>query len=73
MGTRIGASSAHLAEAEPTKRLTTPVIRITPTTVTKAGSAAALSSAAPSSAISAPRLERPNSAMNSEAKNAMTK
>ncbi len=72
IGTSTGARSAHFADAEPTNRLTTPVIATTPTTVTAAGMAAALSQAAPCRATSTPRLDRPNSAMNSEAKNAMT-
>ena len=72
IGTKIGASRAHLADAEPMSRLTVAVSRMIPKIVTCPGRAIALSRSAPLSAIRAPRFDCPNAAMKSAAKNAMT-
>ena len=60
MGTKMGARSAHFAEAEPTNRFTKAVRKMIPTIVTPPGKANALSNAAPFSARRAPILDCPN-------------
>ncbi len=64
MGTKMGASRAHLPEALPTSRLTTAVSRMMPIMVMGPGRLMALSTSAPSTASSAPRLELPKAAVN---------
>ncbi len=72
IGTKIGAMISHLAEAEPTNRLTNMVSPTIPTIVNCAGMLIAASHAAPLTAIRIPRFELENAAMNWAAKNAMT-
>src|SRR5688572_2487025 len=73
IGTKIGASSAHFADAEPMSRLTSAVRKMIPTMVTWPGRASALSAPAPFSASSAPMFDWPKAAMKSAAKKASTK
>ena len=73
IGTKMTESTAHLAEAEPTKRLTTADSRTMPTTVACAGSPRSRRKFAPLSAISRPTFELLKAAMNWAAKKAMTR
>ena len=73
MGTKIGASSAHLADADPTNRLMKPVSTMMPVMVTGAGMAIACSMAAPFRAINTPRLDSLKAKMNCAIKNMMTR
>jgi hypothetical protein len=72
IGTRIGASSAHFADADPTSRLTNAVTSTAPTIVTWPGIARAFRNAAPCRATSAPMFDCANAAVNCAAKNAIT-
>ncbi len=72
IGTKIGARSAHFADADPTARFTKPVRKTIPTIVKPAGSASSRRKFAPFTARSAPRFDVPNAAMKSAQKKAMT-
>ena len=71
-GTKIGASSAHFALAEPTKRFTNAVRKMMPTMVTPPGRLIPCSTAAPLTASSAPTFDAPKACTNSAQKNAIT-
>ena len=64
--------SAHLAEADPTSRLTKPLSSTMPASVTPSGIAISRSALAPLMAISAPRFDWPKAKMNWAQKNAIT-
>ncbi|MNC40341.1 hypothetical protein D3C75_890390 [compost metagenome] len=72
IGTMIGESSAHFADAEPISRLTAAVRTIIPMMVASPGSAIAFRPSAPASATSVPMLESLKALINIAQKKAIT-
>ena len=73
MGTKIGASRPHLAEAEPTSRLTAAVRKVMPTSMAPSGRPEAFRASAPSSATRMPMFDWLNAAMKMAQQNDSTR
>ncbi len=73
IGTKIGPSNAHLADAEPISRFTTAVNPMIPRIVTPPGNPKCSNPRAPFTAINAPKFESRNAAVNCAAQNAITR